>query len=331
MITYKDAGVDLEAADRSVALVKEILQKYGVAPSAFGLFGGFFPVGEGRFLVSTVDGVGTKLKVAFMAGIHSTVGQDLVFHCTNDIFVHGAEPAFFMDYVAMGKLDLQVFSQIMEGFAKACSQVGCVLLGGETAEMPGFYREGEYDLVGFMAGLVDRKNLIDGSRIKEGDVLVGLPSNGLHTNGYSLARKVIFEKLGLSVDSKLPYGDITVAEELLKIHRPYYPLLKEPVRKGWIKGMAHITGGGLPGNLTRILPPGKAARIARKSWPVPEIFQFLVREAGIDDEEAFRTFNMGIGMVVVPDGDELIDYLKKRGEEFYIIGRIEEGEGVIIE
>jgi len=218
----------------------------------------------------------------------------------------------------------------MEGFASACQEIGCVLLGGETAEMPGFYKEGEYDLVGFMAGVVEEEYLIDGKSVKEGDLLIGLPSSGLHTNGYSLARKVIFEKLGLKVDSKLPYDDITVAEELLKVHRSYYPLLKEPVKRKWIKGMAHITGGGIPGNLSRILPEGLRAVIDKTSWPIPEIFQFLVREAGIDEEEAFRTFNMGIGMILISDKEELMDYLKKEGENFYVIGRIEKGEGVVI-
>ena len=330
MITYKDAGVNLEAADKAVQIVKRILDKHGVSPSNFGLFGGFYRISSDRYLVSTVDGVGTKLKVAFMAGVHNTVGKDLVFHCSNDILVHGAEPAFFMDYIALGKLDLDVFSEIMEGFASACQEIGCVLLGGETAEMPGFYKEGEYDLVGFMAGVVEEEYLIDGKSVKEGDLLIGLPSSGLHTNGYSLARKVIFEKLGLKVDSKLPYDDITVAEELLKVHRSYYPLLKEPVKRKWIKGMAHITGGGIPGNLSRILPEGLRAVIDKTSWPIPEIFQFLVREAGIDEEEAFRTFNMGIGMILISDKEELMDYLKKEGENFYVIGRIEKGEGVVI-
>ncbi len=328
MVSYKEAGVDLDKADRSVKLILSVLEKYGVSPKQFGLFGGLYKLPDGSFLIASADGVGTKLKVAFMSGKHDTVGSDLVNHCVNDIFVHGADPLFFLDYIAMGKLDLNVLEEIMEGFARACSNVGCVILGGETAEMPGFYREGEYDLVGFIAGRIEGK-IIDGSTIKKGDILIGLSSNGLHTNGYSLARNIIFEKLGLKPDSPLPYNkDLTVADELLKIHREYYTLLKEA--RGMIKGMAHITGGGIPGNLARIIPAGLKAVIEKNSWEVPEIFRFLVKEGELDDFEAYRAFNMGIGMIVIPEGDNFLDYLRERGERFWVIGRIEEGEGVEI-
>lgn len=328
MVSYKEAGVDLDKADRSVKLILSVLEKYGVSPKKFGLFGGLYKLPDGSFLIASADGVGTKLKVAFMSGMHNTVGSDLVNHCVNDIFVHGADPLFFLDYIAMGKLDLGVLEQIMEGFARACRNVGCVILGGETAEMPGFYREGEYDLVGFIAGRIEGR-LIDGGNIRKGDLLVGLPSNGLHTNGYSLARKIIFEKLGLRPDSPLPYERrLTVAEELLKVHREYYTLLRNVREK--IKGMAHITGGGIPGNLSRIIPSGLKAVIDKNSWEVPEIFRFLVKEGELDESEAYRAFNMGIGMIVIPQDHTLIDYLQERGEKFWVIGRIEEGEGVEI-
>lgn len=328
MVSYKEAGVDLDKADISVKLILSVLEKYGVSPKKFGLFGGLYKLPDGSFLIASADGVGTKLKVAFMSGRHDTVGSDLVNHCVNDIFVHGADPLFFLDYIAMGKLDLEVLEQIMEGFARACSNVGCVILGGETAEMPGFYRVGEYDLVGFITGRIEGK-LIDGENIRKGDLLVGLPSSGLHTNGYSLARKIIFEKLGLKPHSPLPYDKkLTVAEELLKVHREYYTLLKDVREK--IKGMAHITGGGIPGNLSRIIPSGLKAVIDKNSWEVPEIFRFLVKEGKLDDYEAYRAFNMGIGMIVIPEDDALVDYLQEKGEKFWVIGEIEEGEGVEI-
>ncbi len=326
MVTYREAGVDLDKAERAVKLIGETLKKYGVSPSQFGLFGGIYEVGGTR-LIASADGVGTKLRVAFMTGRHNTVGQDLVNHCVNDIFVHGADPLFFMDYIAMGKLELEVLGQIMDGFARACSRVNCLILGGETAEMPGFYREGEYDLVGFIVGKIEGK-IIDGSEIREGDELIGLPSNGLHTNGYSLARKIIFEKLGLKPETPLPWDpQTTFADELLRVHREYYTLLKDAREK--IKGMAHITGGGIPGNLIRIIPPGLKAVIKKDTWPVPEIFRFLVEKGGVSEEEAYRSFNMGIGMIIVGK-DGLKDYLRERGEDFWIIGKMEKGEGVEI-
>ncbi len=326
MVTYREAGVDLDNAERAVKLIGEILKKHGVSPSQFGLFGGIYRIGH-TSLIASADGVGTKLRVAFMTGRHDTVGQDLVNHCVNDIFVHGADPLFFMDYIAMGKLDLEVLAQIMEGFARACSKVGCLILGGETAEMPGFYREGEYDLVGFIVGKIEGK-IIDGSGIREGDRLIGLPSNGLHTNGYSLARKIIFEKLKLKPEDPLPWNpQRTFADELLRVHREYYTLLKDA--RGMIKGMAHITGGGIPGNLNRILPSGLKAVIEKGTWEVPEIFRFLVEEGEVEEEEAFRSFNMGIGMILI--GEEgLEEYLKEKGEDYRVIGRIEPGEGVEI-
>ncbi len=326
MVTYREAGVDLEKADKAVKIIGETLKKYGVSPSQFGLFGGIYKIG-GTNLIASADGVGTKLKIAFMTGRHNTVGQDLVNHCVNDIFVHGAEPLFFMDYIAMGKLDLETLRQIMDGFAKACSKVGCLILGGETAEMPGFYPEGEYDLVGFIVGKIDGK-IIDGSELKAGDMIFALPSSGLHTNGYSLARKIIFEKLRLSPSSPLPWNSQeTFADELLRVHREYYTVLREA--KPIIKAMAHITGGGIPGNLIRVLPRGLKAIIKKDTWEVPEIFRFLVREGELSDEEAYRTFNMGIGMLVM-GGEAIGDYLKSKGERFWAVGEIKEGEGVEI-
>ncbi len=326
MVTYREAGVDLEKADKAVKIIAQVLKKHGVSPSQFGLFGGIYKI-SGTNLIASADGVGTKLKIAFMTRRHDTVGQDLVNHCVNDIFVHGADPLFFMDYIAMGKLDLEVLRSIMEGFASACSRVGCLILGGETAEMPGFYPEGEYDLVGFIVGKIDGEP-IDGRDIREGDRIIALPSSGLHTNGYSLARKIIFEKLRLSPSAPLPWDpEHSFADELLKVHRQYYTVLKDA--RALIKGMAHITGGGIPGNLIRILPRGKKAVIRKGTWEVPEIFNFLIKEGELSEEEAFRAFNMGIGMLIIT-GDGLEEYLEERGEKFWMVGEIEKGEGVEI-
>ncbi len=328
MVTYREAGVDLERAESSVKIISKVLKKYRVSPENFGLFGGFYKLPDGSHLIASTDGVGTKLKIAFMAEKHDTIGSDLVFHCTNDIFVHGATPLFFLDYIAMGKLNLKTLESLIKGFARACNKVGCIILGGETAEMPGFYGKGEYDIVGFVTGKVEGKP-IDGSDIKEGDILIGLPSNGLHTNGYSLARRIIFNKLGLKINSPLPYDkNLTVAEELLKIHREYYTMLKD--LRIHIKGMAHITGGGIPGNLSRILPKRLKAVIRKDSWEIPEIFKFLLREGKIPEKEAYRVFNMGIGMIVIPKGESLLHKLEEKEEKFWIIGEVTKGEGIEI-
>jgi len=267
-----------------------------------GGFGGLFRASFGAMrdpvLVSSIDSVGTKVKIAFALDRHDTVGADLVNHCVNDIAVVGARPLFFLDYIGCEKLDPRVFDQLLRGFSRACRAAGCALIGGETAQLPEMYRKGEYDLAGCIVGVVDRARMIDGRNIKPGDVVLGLPSNGLHTNGYSLARKILFEKMKLKPSSRLPGSTTTVGKELLRVHRNYQPLLaKAP--DGMIKGLAHITGGGLIDNLPRILPKNCDAMIETKSWRVPRIFQILQRNGDVDLAEMYQVFNMGIGMVAI--------------------------------
>ena len=276
---YKSSGVDIDAGNETVRRIKRLAQATftpGVL-SDIGSFGGLFRLDTAAWkepvLVSSADGVGTKLKVAFMANQHRTIGADLVNHCVNDILVQGATPLFFLDYLATGRLSPDVAEQIVEGLARACKENGCALLGGETAEMPGFYSEGEYDVAGFIVGAVDRAKIVDGRAIVPGDVLIGLPSNGLHTNGYSLARKIVFDELKLKVDSHLPDLGETVGEALLRTHRSYLTVIRPLLAGGLIKGMAHITGGGITDNLPRVLPPGSSARVNRSSWRVPAIFR----------------------------------------------------------
>jgi len=301
---YKQSGVDIESGDAAVRRIRNIARATftpGVL-SEIGSFGGMFRFPSSNYtdpiLVSSADGVGTKLKVAFMSGIHDTVGADLVNHCVNDILVHGAEPMFFLDYLATGRLDPEVAAQIVSGMGRACSENGCALIGGETAEMPGFYQAGEYDLAGFIVGVVDKPRLIDGRGIQAGDWLIGLPSTGLHTNGYSLARQIVFETLGLACDSLIPEVGDTVAGALLRTHRSYLKCMRPVLERGLVKGMAHITGGGIPGNLARILPQGVSARIRPDSWPVPPLFAFLQRGGGVPIGEMYRAFNMGIGLIL---------------------------------
>ena len=268
-------------------------------------------------LVSSADGVGTKLKVAFMTGRHNTVGADLVNHCVNDILVQGARPLFFLDYLATGRLDPDVAVQIVDGLASACRENGCALLGGETAEMPGFYADGEYDVAGFIVGLVDRTRVIDGRSIRAGDRLLGLPSSGLHTNGYSLARRIAFERAGLHVNDAVPELGQAIGEALLVPHRSYLSLIAPLLETGRIKGMAHITGGGITDNLPRILPEGLEAAIDRNSWIVPPIFRWLQRTGQVPDDDMMRTFNMGIGLIVACAAEEsgaLLDALASAGE-----------------
>jgi phosphoribosylformylglycinamidine cyclo-ligase len=250
-------------------------------------------------LVASADGVGTKLKVACLAGVHDTIGVDLVNHCVNDILVQGARPLFFLDYLATGRLSPAIAEEIVRGMATACRDNGCALLGGETAEMPGFYADGEYDVAGFIVGLVSRAKVVDGSTIVAGDVLVALPSSGLHTNGYSLARRIVFERLGLGVDSHVPALGETVGAALLRPHRSYLSALAPLLDRGWIKGMAHITGGGVPENLPRALPAGRTYSLDRQSWTVPPVFVWLQEAGAVDDAEMLRAFNMGIGLVLV--------------------------------
>ena len=304
-ISYADAGVSIDNANRAVAKIREFaratfnertLTEIG---SFGGMFSGAFPNMAEPILVASADGVGTKLKLAFETGIHDTVGSDLVNHCVNDILVQGARPLFFLDYFATGKLDPDVTASVVEGMARACKENGCVLLGGETAEMPDFYPEGEYDLAGFIVGIVDTSKVIDGRRIEPGDVVIGLPSTGLQTNGYSLARKLFFEVGGYKVDSHINELGTTVGEALLATHASFLPQLDPLLDSGMIKGLAHITGGGFLENIPRILPENVSVEITRGSWPEPPIFGLMQKLGNVSDTEMFRTFNMGIGMVLI--------------------------------
>jgi phosphoribosylformylglycinamidine cyclo-ligase len=303
--TYKDSGVDIDAATRATHHIKDLARRT-FTPRVLSEIGGFGGLFDGRFsemqdpvLVSSADGVGTKLKVAFMTGRHDTVGGDLVNHCVNDIGVQGARPLFFLDYLATGRLDPDVAVSVVGGVAEACRSAGCALLGGETAEMPGFYADGEYDLAGFIVGVVERSGIIDGRDIRPGDVLVGLPSAGLHTNGYSLARKLFFEVAGWTVDSYVSELGGTVGQELLKPHLNYEIPLRAAMERGLILGLAHITGGGITDNLPRILPPGAHAEVRLGSWSVPPVCDLMARIGSVSTEEMLRATNMGIGMIAV--------------------------------
>jgi phosphoribosylformylglycinamidine cyclo-ligase len=303
-IDYRQAGVDIDAGNDAVRRIKALARGTytpGVV-AGVGSFGGLFAL-DGSVadpvLVASADGVGTKLKVAFQAGRHDTIGVDLVNHCVNDILVQGARPLFFLDYLATGRLSPEVAEQIVGGMADACRENGCALLGGETAEMPGFYADGEYDVAGFIVGVVSRARVIDGAAIVAGDVLIALPSSGLHTNGYSLARRIVFETLGLRVDSQVPELGETVGAALLRPHRSYLRDVQPLLDRGWIKGMAHITGGGLTENVPRTLPPGRSFSLDRESWVVPPLFAWLQGAGGVADAEMFRAFNMGVGLVLV--------------------------------
>jgi phosphoribosylformylglycinamidine cyclo-ligase len=338
-ISYKDAGVDIEAADRAKARIRKLVrQTFGSEVlSEIGSFGSLFQLNLAGFkapvLVSSTDGVGTKLKVAFLTGNHRTVGIDLVNHCVNDILVQGARPLFFMDYLAMGKMKPGVVEHIIEGLAKACKEVDCALIGGETAEMPDFYAPGEYDLAGFIVGIVEKAQIINGSAIKPGDVLLGLASSGLHTNGYSLARKLLFQIKGWTIDTHVDELGRTVGEELLETHRCYWSGLKDLLPDKIIKGLAHITGGGFTGNLPRILPQSCQARIKLGSWPILPIFKLLQKIGNISQKEMYRTFNMGLGMIAVVSPlhkEELIKNISSKGIESYLIGDIVKGERGVV-
>lgn len=305
---YKESGVDIDAANRVKERIGTLVRKTwrGEVLSEIGNFGGLFELPGGYeqpVLVSSVDGVGTKLKVAEMAGRHDTVGEDLVNHCVNDILVQGAEPLFFLDYFACGALDPDVVTSVVEGLARGCRENGCALIGGETAEMPGFYSRSEYDLAGCIVGVVERSKIIDGEKIKAGDEVWALPSSGLHTNGYSLARRIIFEDEGLGVQDELGGTGMSVADALLAVHRSYLAEFRTLRGRIEIRGLAHITGGGLLENVPRILPAGCAVEIDAAAWDVPPLFQFLEERGRIERPEMFRVFNMGIGMIlVVPAG-----------------------------
>jgi phosphoribosylformylglycinamidine cyclo-ligase len=332
--SYRDAGVDIDAAGEATARIRRLARETFTANvmTDIGSFGGMFRADFKEMsepvLVSSADGVGTKLRLAFMTGIHNTVGYDLVCHCVNDILVQGARPLFFLDYLAFGRLDPETVAQVIEGLARGCREAGCALIGGETAEMPGFYSEGEYDVAGFIVGAVDRKHIIDGSRIEAGDLMIGLSSVGLHTNGYSLARKLFFDVAGHSPDTVIEELGCSIGEELLKPHRSYLKALDRLLETGAIKGLAHITGGGLLDNIPRILPRGVAVEIDGGSWPVLPVFDLISRIGNVSRGEMFRTFNMGIGMVVVvslTEAGRVRAYLDEQGEKHYDIGRITEG------
>jgi phosphoribosylformylglycinamidine cyclo-ligase len=330
-ITYASAGVDIDAGNRAVDLMRESVRstfRPGVITDIGG-FGGLFALDTGRYrqpvLVSGTDGVGTKLRVAMMMDKHDTVGIDLVAMCVNDILVQGAEPLFFLDYLAVGKLVPEKVALIVEGVAEGCRRAGCALIGGETAEMPGFYKEDEYDLAGFAVGIVERSQVIDGSGIQGGQVLLGIPSSGLHSNGFSMARKVLFEIAKYSVDTYIDELGRTVGEELIEPTRIYASQVLPLLSRYAIRGMAHITGGGLTENIPRILPDGTAAVVYRKAWQAPPVFSLIQRTGGVEDSEMFKTFNMGIGMVLAAGREEaggLLGDIRDTGLEALIVGEI---------
>lgn len=339
VFAYRDAGVDLDRAHTAKKRIKTLARQTFTPAvlSEIGTFGGLYRLSQDPstrpVLVSSVDGVGTKLKIAFATGIHHTVGRDLVSHCVNDILVQGATPLFFMDYIATDEMAPEVIAKVVEGIAAGCQEAGCALLGGETAQMPGFYSRGEYDLAGFIVGLVDQSHLLDGQRIRPGHVILGLASTGLHTNGYSLARKLLFDVSGYGVDSRLPELELPLGETLLAGHRNYLPLLKPLLEQRWMRGLAHITGGGLTENLPRILPRGCAAHIQLGTWPGLPIFDVLQKLGSIDESEMLRTFNMGIGMaLIVSPGDaaQVENHLGQSREPVYRIGEIRSGKRQVV-
>ena len=335
VITYADAGVNIDRANRTKRRIKYLAHKTftkGVL-SEIGGFGGLFSLDKLKWvdpvLVSSVDGVGTKLKIAFEMGIHHTVGADLVNHCVNDIAVQGATPLFFMDYLATGRLEPEVAEKIVEGLAAACKQNGCSLIGGETAEMPGFYPEGEYDLAGFIVGAVERERIITGDKVEVGDVILGLPSNGLHTNGYSLARKLFFEVAGYTPETYVNEIRGKAGNELMRTHRSYWPVVKKLLAADCISAMAHITGGGITENLPRVLPKGVAAIIEIGTWPVLPIFEHLQKLGNVPQDEMLRTFNMGLGMLLVVPSKKFKKaqvVLDRAGEKAHTVGRIVKGD-----
>ena len=337
-ITYADAGVNIDRATRTKQRIKYLAHKTftkGVL-SEIGGFGGLFSINKKYLdpvLVSSVDGVGTKLKVAFEMNVHHTVGADLVNHCVNDIVVQGAAPLFFMDYLASGKLDPEVAEKVVGGIADACKHNGCALIGGETAEMPGFYPEGEYDLAGFIVGVVERERIISGKAVEVGDVILGLPSNGLHTNGYSLARKLLFEVARYSPETYVNEIKNKVGTELMRTHKSYWPSLKKMIDADCIVAMAHITGGGITENLPRVLPRGMGAVIEVGSWPAQPIFEHLQALGDVPQDEMLRTFNMGVGMLLVVPSKKFKKaqtLLERVGEKAYTVGRIVKGERKVL-
>jgi phosphoribosylformylglycinamidine cyclo-ligase len=320
---YRQSGVDIDAGNETVRRIKSLARGTftpGVL-SDIGSFGGLFRLDRERYqdpvLVSSADGVGTKLKVAFMTGRHDSVGADLVNHCVNDILVQGAEPLFFLDYLATGRLSPDVAERIVSGVARGCRENGCALIGGETAEMPGFYADGEYDIAGFIVGIVEKAKLVDGRTVVPGDALIALPSAGLHTNGYSLARRVLFDAAGFTPDTMVRELGTTIGDALLAPHRSYLPQIRPLLERDLVKGLAHITGGGITENLPRMLPDGCAAEIDLRAWSVPPLFRLLQERGSIASDEMFRAFNMGVGLVVicgVQDSERVMNLVARAGE-----------------
>jgi phosphoribosylformylglycinamidine cyclo-ligase len=334
-LDYRQAGVDIDAADDAKARIKALVEST-VTPGArgkFGGFGGMFRLPEGArrpLLVSSADGVGTKIRVAIEAGRHDTIGHDLVNHCVNDILVQGAAPLFFLDYVAFGLLEPRVVEAVVRGVAAGCRENGCALVGGETAEMPGVYTPPDYDLAGFIVGMVEEDEVLGPERVHDGDVLIGLASSGLHTNGYSLARRIVADRLRLGAHDPFPESGESVADVLLRVHRSYLPALRPLL--GRIHAMAHITGGGLPGNLNRAMPEHLDAVVDGGAWTVPHEFLVLERAGGVAREEMLRTFNMGVGMVVVADrasAGAIMDGARASGIDAWVIGHTAAGSGVV--
>jgi phosphoribosylformylglycinamidine cyclo-ligase len=328
---YTQAGVNIDQKMAALASIKRMVRRTATRGtlSGIGLFGGMFAApGKGKVLVASTDGVGTKLKVAAMAGRHNTVGQDLVNHCVNDILVHGAKPLFFLDYVGVSNFQPAVFREVVEGLCAACRRNRCALLGGETAEMPGLYPAGEYDLVGTIVGVANREQLVTGASVRPGDMIIGLPSSGLHTNGYSLARKVVFEKMGLGIRDRFPGTHRSVADVLLAVHRSYAAPVRKLMRKVTVRGMAHITGGGFYDNIPRVLPETCTAVIDRNAWTVPNLFRVLQEQGQVDDEEMYRVFNMGVGYVIIVrerDSEQAMSSLREAKAAPLLIGYIREG------
>lgn len=347
---YAAAGVNIALGDTVKSGLKKTLATASRPEvlAAVGGFGGLFDLSKLKIknpvLVSSVDGVGTKLKLAFQTGRHEIVGQDIVNHCVNDIAVMGAEPLFFLDYIGLGKLDTKVFDKLISGMKKACQAANCALIGGETAQMPGFYQPGEYDLVGCIIGIVEKKRILSGAAVKPGDLILGLPSSGLHTNGYSLARKIIFEKLKHKITDKLPGSKQTFADALLQPHLNYSPLTRSLTKEfnhgpshkrkpNAIHALCHITGGGFSGNLPRVLPPGLGAKIYHGTWPTLPIFDYLTQKGGVTFEELHEVFNMGIGMTLIVTPDQALniqDAALTQGHPSYIIGEVTKGTAITV-
>jgi phosphoribosylformylglycinamidine cyclo-ligase len=334
MTTYRDAGVDIEAGEEAVRRIKDVVRETftpGVL-TGLGAFGGLFALDVGGYrqpvLVSSIDGVGTKLKVAARVGRHDTIGEDLVNHCTNDIAVLGARPLFFLDYFATGTLKPAVLEEVVRGMARACKANGCALIGGETAEMPDLYRAGDFDLAGSIVGVVERDEVLDGSRVEEGDVLLGLPSTGLHTNGYSLARRVLFERF-VANDRPEALGGESVAEALLAVHRAYLDPIQALIAEGAAHAFAHVTGGGLEGNTRRVMPEGLRAAFDWDAWARPPLFRLIQEAGGVPEEDMRRTFNLGVGLVaVVPEAkrNRALAVLGALGEPAFVVGRVERAQ-----